>query len=748
MREETAAGGKHLLEYWEVLRRRRWIVYLSVGVVVVVALVASFLATPLYRATATLQIERQNPDILTFKDVAAVDYAWSAYTDFYQTQYKILASDAVARRAVERLGLLNHPAFAPEEAARPGLVARLRSLLPRPPGGSRRDPMDLAAARLAAALEIIPIRNSRLVTVSWVSPDPTLSATVANGVVDAYIQFNIQSKYTTSDQASEFLINQIGELKREIASLEERLQAYGEAKSIVSIDDSSNITMQALSDAATRRAAARAELARAEAAWRAVASAPPEGLPEVLRSELIARLKQEYASVEAELSEKARRFKDDWPGVQELRSRLEQNRTRLDLETAEIARKVVLSAESERRRAAAEVANLDTLVSEREHEAQALRRDSVEFANLQSEVRKKRDTLAALLSRQNEMALSTRLRDLDATSSNVRVVDRARPPAAPFRPNKRLNLAVGLVLGLGLGVGLAFFLDYLDNTISSASEIEPLVGLPALAVVPRHGPQADPLARMRRRAAQEPEGSVDLVAFRDGGAGVSEAYRELRTALLLSSAGSPPGRILLTSAVPEEGKSATAINLAVVLAQLGRRVALLDADLRRPRLHKVFGKSADAGMTTFLSGMEPDLLRLVVPTGIAGLDLVPSGPIPPNPSELLNAEIFAGAGPLLLQRGYDHVVFDSPPVLSVADPVIIASVVDAVILVVRAGRTARQSVRMAAERFSQAGIRPVGIVLNDVDVSGRGYAHYRYYGRYGRHEESAPDTATGGSRRA
>ena len=747
MGEDTAAGGKHLLEYWEVLRRRRWVVYLCVGTAVVVALVASFLATPQYRATATLQIERQNPDILTFKDVAAVDYAWSAYTDFYQTQYKILASDAVARRAVERLGLLHHPLFAPEDSARPGLGARMRRLLPGSSGESRPDPMDAAAARLGATLEIAPIRNSRLVTVSWVSPDPALAATVANGVVDAFIQFHIQSKYTTSDQASEFLINQTGALKQEIVSLEERLQAYGEAKGIVSIDDSNNITMQALSDAATRRAGARAELARAEAAWRAAAASPPEALPDVLRSELISRLKQEHAAVEAELSQRARRFKDDWPGVQELRSRLEQIRSRLDLETLEIARKVVLSAESDYRRARAEVANLDALVSEREREAQDLRRDSVEFASLQSEVRKKRETLSALLARQNEMALSTRLRDLDATSSNIRVVDRARAPAAPFRPNKRTNLAVGLLLGLGLGVGLAFFLDYLDNTIAVAAEIEPLVGLPALAVVPRHGPHADPLARMRRRAATEPGGSIDLVSFRDGGAGVSEAYRELRTALLLSSAGSPPRRIVLTSALPEEGKSATAINLAVVLSQLGRRVALVDADLRRPRLHKVFDRPSGPGMTTFLSGMEPDLLRLVVPTGIAGLDLVPSGPIPPNPSELLNAEIFAGAGPLLLDHGYDHVVFDSPPVLSVADPVIVASVVDAVILVVRAGRTPRQSLRLAAERFSQAGIRPVGVVLNDVDVSGRGYAHYRYYGRYGRHGEDSPETAAGGSRR-
>ncbi len=280
----------------------------------------------------------------------------------------------------------------------------------------------------------------------------------------------------------------------------------------------------------------------------------------------------------------------------------------------------------------------------------------------------------------------------------------------------------------------------MDNTLSAASEIEPLVGLPSLAVIPRHGPAADPLSRVRRKAAVPSLDTVDLVAFRDGGAGASEAYRELRTALLLSSAGRPPRRIMVTSALPEEGKSATAINLAVVLAQLGRRVLLADTDLRRPRLHKAFGKRNGAGMSTYLSGLEADPLRLVISTEIENLDLVTSGPIPPNPSELLNAPIFAELGSRFLDAGYDHVVFDSPPTLSVADPVIIGSMVDSVILVTRAGRTPRQSLKAAVEKFLQAGIRPAGVVLNDLDVAAHGYDHYRYryYGRYG-HGESSPE---------
>jgi capsular exopolysaccharide synthesis family protein len=724
---ETIVARKHLLDYWAVLRRRRWVVFLAVATVTLVTLVGSFLVTPLYRAGATLQIERENPDILTFRELASVDYSWSAYGDFYQTQYRILASDAVARRVVERFDLTSHPQFAVGTSS-PGLYARLRSLVPGSGATVESDPVQVAAQTLLGGLEIRPVRNSHLVEVAWVSPDPELSAKIANGVVDAYIQFNLENTYKTSDQATEFLVNQIGTLKKEIAANELLLQDYGEAKGIVSIDDSSNITLRALSDVAQKRTEARALLAQREAAYKAVASSPPDALPEVLHSELIARLKQEYAGYEALYSEKSRTFKDDWPEMQTLRSKLDQARQRMDLEVNSIARQVVLSAEAEYRRALAEVRNLDALVSQQETAAQRLKRDAVEFANLQSEVQKKRETLNALLGRQNQMALSTRLKDLDATSSNIRVVDPARRPAAPFRPNKRLNLLLGLIAGLGIGVGMAFFLDYLDNTIAAPGDVERVAKLPTLAVVPRHGATAARPGRRQIREVAAAAESVDLVSHHDRRAAASEAYRELRTALLLSSAGRPPRRIMVTSALPEEGKSATAINLAVVLAQMGKRVLLVDADLRRPRLHRVFRVENGRGLSTYLSGLEDAPRSLVAATPVEGLDVLPSGPVPPNPSELLNSQLFSDLSARFLEGRYDHVVFDSPPVLSVADPVILASCVEATLLVVRAGRTPRESLRHAVAKLAQGGIRLVGVIVNDLDPGHGRYDAYRYYG--------------------
>ncbi len=721
----TSAGTQDLLEYWAIFKRRRGIISLSVAAVLTATLIGSFLVTPQYRSTVTVQIERQSPEILNIRELGSLDNSFAAYADFYQTQYKILSSDAIARKTVERLGLVSHPLFEAGESA-PGLYSRIRSLLPGTGTKVARDPEDVAAARLQARLEIAPVRNSHLVQVSWIAPDAELAARIANAVVDAYIGFNIESSYQTSDQASEFLVDQIGALKKEIADLEAKLQGYGESKRIVSADDASNITMRALSDIAVKRTEARTVLAAKEAAYRAALATPAAALPEAQKSELIARLKQEYASYEAEYSEKSKVFKDEWPGMQQLRSKMEQAKSRLDLEVEEIGTNVRRAAESEYKQALEEVRGLSDLLDHQQSDAQTLKRDAVEFKSMLSDVQKKRETLDGLMKRQNEMMLTTRLKDLDATSSNIRVVDRARPAPSPFRPNKKLNLALGLLVGLGLGVAGALFLEYVDNTIATPAEIERLVKLPVLAAIPHHGGGPGFAARRAEPALAE---TVDLVAFRDRGASASEAYRELRTAILLSNPGHPPRQIMVTSALPEDGKSSTAINLAIVLAQAGRRVLLVDADLRRPRLHRVFDLDASRGLSVYLSGLEADPLTLIQRTAIDGLDVLVSGPVPPDPSELLDSSTFASMGGRFIDSGYDHVLYDSPPALAVADPVIVSSVTEATIVVARAGRTPRESLQRAVAKLVQAGKRPIGVVVNDLDVRRHGYGSYGYYGR-------------------
>jgi len=348
-----------------------------------------------------------------------------------------------------------------------------------------------------------------------------------------------------------------------------------------------------------------------------------------------------------------------------------------------------------------------------------------------------------LFQRQIEMALSSQLKDLESTSTNIRIVEKARTPIAPFSPNPKRNLVLALMLGLAAGLGLAFLLDYLDNTITAVGQLTATVSIPLLAVIPRHREAAAPGSKS---GPWGPATEFDLIAHKDSRAIASEAYRELRTAMLLSHPGEPPRRLMVTSALPEEGKTATVINLAIVLSQLGRRVILVDTDLRRPRLHKVLRKENQRGVSTYLSGLEQDPAALTLGTGIDNLDLIPSGPIPPNPAELLDSERFRQLADGLLANGYDHVLFDSPPVLSVSDPVIIASNVDVGILVVRAAKTPRQSIRLAAEKLRH-GNKKMGVVLNDLDADrqGAGYYRYQYYGRYGEDSDTGEPARAGGS---
>jgi capsular exopolysaccharide synthesis family protein len=736
---DVLGGDLHVRELWNVLVHRRWVVVLGLTAATLVALTWSFLATPAYRARTVLIIERQEPDILTFRDLARADFAVAAHGQYYQTQYRVIASPAVARLAVEQLGLVHHPSFDRGADGGPGWLRRLLALVPQKGRRGSVSPEDAATSAILAGLEVAPVRNSQLVEIAWVGPDPEVASNVVNAVADAYIHFNLESRYTTTDQARNFLLTQTETLKTEIEQIERELQRYGQDKRIVSIDESNNVTLQALSDVSARWIEARAELARAEAAWDSARTRDAATVAEIDQSELITRLRQEHATYEAEYTEKRQRFGDAWPAVATLRSRLAQARARLDAEIERIAVQVRASAENDWQRARREVDNLEALRDDSERAAQRLKADAVEYVTLQSEVDKKRETLDALIRRQNEMALSTRLKDLDTTTSNVRVLERSTPPVVPFRPNLRANLLLGVFGGLLLGIGLAFALDQIDNSVASRSELERVTAMPVMAVVPRYR-GASP-ARTRSTRAARRTGPFDFVAHDDRRSVVTEAYRDLRTAILLSSAGHPPRRIMVTSALPEEGKTATATNLAIVLAQLERRVLLVDTDLRLPRIHDAFGVPNAHGISTYLSGLERDPGRLVVSTRIANLDLLPAGPVPPNPLELLNSEIFANLAGMLERLGYDHVVFDSPPAVSVSDPVLIATVADVCLLIVRSGRASRPSVKLAAERLRAVEGPSFGTVLNDVDPKAPGSMPARYYGRYAEVDEPRTDAA-------
>lgn len=728
-----------VLEYLRVLLHRRFVVLGCLGVVVATAMLATLFTVPEYQATTTVQIDRQNPEILTFKDVMGVDPSYSAYQDFYQTQYKILQSKSVLRLAAERLDLPNLPEFA---GRRPSPLSRLVewgfSLLPASGSAPEEedDPLDPAVGFLQAGLEVRPVRNSQLVQISFTDRSPDLSRRIADAVAEAYLEFTYQARYGTTTMAREFLTKEVLRVQGEIASLEQQLQAYGAEKEILSMDSGTqDISQQALAAINANWIAARGRLALAEARFQAAKSADPGSLPEVLESPLIAKLREQYAEIERKHTQMAERFRPGWPALQQLEQEMQKARERLDLETKAIARQVREASENDYRRARGEVENLGEQVDRQKKEVQRVNLDAIQYASLKAEIETKRNVLTDLVSRQNETAASERLKDTG--TSNIRIVDAAEVPKAPIRPRKMLNLLLALVLGSGLGVAAAFFLDWLDNTVKDENDVSRVSGLPVLGHVPRY--QA---LRVVEGPSHAPPtvADIDVASHADPRSAFAEAFKNLRTSLLLASPEHPPRHIVVTSCEPQDGKSTVSTNLAIALAQAGKKVLLVDADLRRPRLHKSFGVPNDVGLSSLLSGnatVEDVLQDLDIP----GLSLVTSGPVPPNPSELLGSPALRTfLDGIDRSPDFDVIVLDSPPVGSVTDPVLLSASLDVTVVVVRAGKTTREFLTHSAARLKQAHVKVAGTVLNDVtEESGGYYGKYRYYRNYhSDFEETAP----------
>jgi capsular exopolysaccharide synthesis family protein len=330
-----------------------------------------------------------------------------------------------------------------------------------------------------------------------------------------------------------------------------------------------------------------------------------------------------------------------------------------------------------------------------------------------------------------QISSSINLSDPNNNLTNVRVVQRAKPATVPYKPNTKKNLTLSLLLGFLFGLGLTFLLDFLDNTVDTSRDLEELIRLPVLASIPKVVLSERSILPVSRKKVgnKTAETKVGLIAHHDAKSPAAEAYRDLRTAILLSGAGKPPRTITVTSAVPGEGKSSTILNLGIVFAQLGKRVVVVDSDLRRPRLHLSLEQPNDAGASTYLSGMSTRIEELIQPTMVNHLDFLPSGPQPPNPSELLNGPVFGKMLVALKEAGYDHILLDAPPVLAVADPMILASIVDCTLVVIRSGSTQKQAIRHCIDKFRKSDIRVIGAILNDTEVRRAEYRQYthKYY---------------------
>jgi capsular exopolysaccharide synthesis family protein len=691
----------HLIDYWKVLVKRRWVIYTALTVIVATVTLGSMMQQPIYTATTRLQIEQSSPNVQPFQEVlSTVPNNWR--DDFYQTQYGLIQSRSVARDVIRSLVLERHEEFAfkAPERPRPGLT-----------------PMEMLEATrvrvLLGRLKVTPVRNSRLVDVSYSSADPALAAAVANRVAETYIAFNTELRHDTSSRATTTLAHQIANLQEQIDKREAEMQAYAREHGIVSLSEKQDITVKNLNDLNDAYTRVRAQRIEAEARFATLRDSGPGDLTEVLQSQTIKELATNLANLTGRRAQLSQKYKPDWPEMVRLDHEIGEAQNRLDAERRNVYDQVLGAAESAYRSARNEEAKLKQFLDDQTRQVQEFSIKEIDYNNMKAEIANKRETLDALLRRQAETGAAAGLNDVAV--GNLRIIDPAEVPGSPSSPRTFRNVFLAIVTGLMVGIGLAFFFDYMDRSIKSTEEMHQASGIPSIGLIPAYRATRRGLRVIRSAKGNgaAPSG-IEMIAHEDPQSLIAEAFREVRTALLVSQAGGPPRRILVTSAHPAEGKTSVTINLAVTLAQIGHRVLLVDADLRKPRLHSVLGCPNERGLSNYLADAGTPWPEPVA-THVANLFLIPSGPLPPNPADLLDSERFAAVQKEMEAQGFDQVIYDSPPVLAVADPAIIAGRVDAVILVAQAGATSRDGLGHAVGRLRRVTSRIVGGVLNRAD---------------------------------
>ena len=710
---------RDLLDYWHTVSKRRWVVLSCLLIVFTTVAIGTLKQKPTYGGTVLVEINNEQPNVLNFKEVLQIS---SADVDSYrETQFRVLQSRTLADRVVQDLQLYRRPEFYRQQRLF-GLFERDPETIP---AASDTGPPDLSSEayrssvkHLMDVVEVAPVRRSNLVEVYFYSHDPQLAARVANQLAADYIEQNLQVKWDETIKASEWLSNQLVGLKAKLEKSEDALQAYAQAHSILFVEDRKNLVNARLEQLQTEYTKAQADRFQKESLYSLVQAGKVQDLPGVLSNNLIQELSVRLAELERDYAQQTAIVKPDYPKAVQLRKQIDALQASLETQKKALVQNIV----DDYRSAVAREKYLAEAVEAQKKEVNDIAEKSIQYNILKREVDTNKQLYDGLLQRLKEAQVSAGLK-----ASNIRIVDAAEVPRRPVRPRVVLNLAIGFILGLGLGIGLAFFQDYLDKSLKTPDEVETLLRLPSLGVIPAFAAlgagKAPGTGLMSRRGA-----TAQMAPAVQTSPASIEAFRSLRTSILLS-ANPVPKLILITSAFPGEGKTSTTINLGATLASLGSKVVIVDCDMRRPACHRSTGVENKPGFVQCLTG-HVDLAEALLPVpGVENLSVIPCGPIPPNPAEILSSPM---AGELFqrLRSQFEYVLVDSPPLLSVADSRILSTLTDAVVLVVRAYETSYDVVRRARALLYGAGARILGVALNNVDFRRDGYG-YDYYRRYG-----------------
>jgi succinoglycan biosynthesis transport protein ExoP len=736
--QESALG-----EYVRVLMKRKWTVLACLFTVFSVVAIASLKMTPVYEASGSIAINKPDSGLVNFNNSPTFNLDYFDPTEL-DTEVKILQSDLLALQVVKELALDRRPDFG-------GKTPTLPSSLDLAP-----DPLQADSARTSSLLanfrgnlKVTLFPNTHIVEVHYRSPDKDLAATVVNTLMSTYTENNFKSRFDSTMQASDWLSKQLVDLQMKVETSQEKLVRYQREHEILGIDEKQNITTQKLDELNKALTAAESERMDKESVYRLVQSGDVDTIASAATvldaagtsqsaNGLLEGLRAKEADVKIQAAELSTQFGPSYPKVAQLNNQMKEIDAQILLETRKVAGKI----RGQYMAALQRETMLHDALERQKQEANKLNESAIQYSILKRDLESYRQLYEGLMEKMKQAGVSAGLK-----SNNFRIVDVARVPTAPIEPNIPRNLLFAFMLGLTSGVGLAFLLEGLDNTVRTTEQAQMISGLPPLGMIPMGSRSAREGADSKRLVIATSKEAVELVTQVRPQSQMAESYRALRTSLLLSNLGAPPKVIMITSALPQEGKTTTSINCAVVLAQKGIRVLLIDADLRRPSIHKTLGMGPRSGLSNVLTGSATLQQTITRSPVLPNLFILPAGTPPPNPAELLAS---ANMRDVLeeLRAQYDHIVVDTPPTLSVTDAVVLSPRADAIVLVIRSGQTTKQALRRSRDVLLQVNAKVSGVLLNAVDLTSPDYYYYyeykSKYSRYYRDDESHGDDDEGG----
>lgn len=681
--DPSRAGGfriedsMNLRHYWHVVLERRWLVVAVFVVVFALSAIYAFKSTPIFQAVARMEIAKESDNVLNL-DGMGVE---GRDQDYLVTQYKKLQSRTLIEAVISKLNLDKDERYAQ------------------------------ALDKVSAVMEdytIAPVRLSRLVEVKAEHPNPKVAMDMANTLVDIFIQQNLDQRIKKSVDAWKWLKVEAETLEKNVKEADDAVHKFRETKRMISLTESENVVVQSLKQAKARLDEAVGTAASAQKIWDEVKSQAEQGksldsIPQVAQSPIIQQIRKELADREAYLAGLLKRYKDKWPEVVQTREQIAERRKSLEVESKRIYDSIRLQVAQERAKEASARAEFEKA----EKETYALGALRGEYDALTRKAESSKELYNLVLTKMKETDLTSKDR-----MQNMMINDEADLPLQPIKPKKTLILLFGMVVGMGAALGLAFFINYLDDSIKSQDDVETYLRLPFLGYVPN----------IKTNSVVE----RDLQAHLHPQSNAAEGFRTVRAAISLVHRSDKFRVVSVSSTIPSEGKSLVASNLAIVNAQSGLRTLLVDADLRRPSVHKAFQLQSPIGLSSYLNEKVNSVDEFIHTTEVPNLDVVCCGAVPNSPSELVGSKRMQQF--LQEVRGrYDRVVLDCPPISAVSDPLVIASMSDGIIFVTKFNKIRREHARKSVQRIQDAGIHILGCVLNDIDFEGKDSYYYSYY---------------------